>query len=391
MGQGGASLGSDDWIHRARSATAPLVTSNCIVQVRWLIAIGLLASATMAPVIASPFSSEVSASTKATDIFHEPWAIASHGSHVWVVNFAKNIVELDADTGSVIRVINAKADGHLEPETISYHAAHLWVISGVSVVELNASNGALIRVIRARRFDFDFDSGPIDFSGRNAWVLNAHNESVTEFDAGNGALIRVVHLHIKALANSTPDNYYSPLDMAISGSRVLVSDVTVTGNQIIELSTLSGSIIRVLKAGDGPWRNTRGILAADGHHVWITGDGYGKLVDLDSRSGSVIRVIKRKVPVIGFVTAMIVDGSNLWITNDDNTGSVTELNANTGSLIRAMKDTYYRLTKAQVGHSHGGAAFTAVAATASRVWVVNQFGSVLEWNSFNGSFIRNIK
>jgi DNA-binding beta-propeller fold protein YncE len=97
------------------------------------------------------------------------------------------------------------------------------------------------------------------------------------------------------------------------------------------------------------------------------------------------------VPVVGFVTAMIVDGSHLWITNQDNTGSVTELNANTGSVIRTMKDTYYRLTKAQKGHSHGGAAFTAVAATLSRVWVVNQFGSVLEWNSSNGSFIRNLE
>jgi hypothetical protein len=214
---------------------------------------------------------------------------------------------------------------------------------------------------------------------------------VTELDASSGALIRVVHLHIKALSKLAPDMFYSPLDMAISGSRVLVSDLTFTGNQIIELNTLSGSVIRVIKAGNGPWRNTTGILAADGDHVWITGDGFGQLVDLDSRTGSVIRVIKHKVPVIGYVTAMIVDGSHLWITNEDNTGSVTELNANTGSVIRAMKDTYYRLTKAQMGHSHGGAAFTAVATTRSRVWVVNQFGSIMEWNSSNGSFIRNIK
>jgi hypothetical protein len=360
-------------------------------HVRLLIAIALLGGVVMAPVAASPFLSEVLASTKATDIFQEPWAIASHGSHLWVVNFSKNIVELNADTGSVIRVITAKADGHLEPTSISYHAGYLWVMSNDSVAELSAGDGALIRVLRATSYDFDFDSGPIDFSGQNAWVLNAHNESVTELDASNGALIRVVHLHIKALSTLTPDMYYSPLDMAISGSRVWVSDLTVTGNQLIELNTVSGSVIRVIKAGNGPWRNTRGILVADGDHLWMTGDSYGVLVDLDSRTGSVIRVIKHKVPVVGFVTAMIVDGSHLWITNQDNTGSVTELNANTGSVIRAMKDTYYKLTKAQVGHSHGGAAFTAVAATRSRVWVVNQFGSLLEWNSFNGSFIRNIK
>jgi hypothetical protein len=361
------------------------------LQVRSLIAFALLSGAAMVPVEASLISSKASASTKAPVIFQEPWAIASHGSHLWVVNFSRNIVELNAHTGSVIRIFKAKADGHLEPSSITYNAGHLWVISNDSVAELNASDGTVVRVIRAKSYDFDFDSGPIDFSGQDVWVLNPHNESVTELYASSGALIRVIHLPIKAHSISTPDMYYSPLDMAVSDSRVLVSDLTVTGNQIIELNTVSGSVIRVIKAGNGPWHDTRGILVADGGHVWMTGDSYGVLVDLESRNGSVIRVIKRKVPVVGFVTAMIVDGSHLWITNQDNTGSVTELNANTGSVIRTIKDTYYRLTKAQVGHSHGGAAFTAVAATRSRVWVVNQFGSVLEWNSSNGSFIRNIK
>jgi hypothetical protein len=89
-------------------------------------------------------------------------------------------------------------------------------MSSASVAELNASDGVLVRVIRAKSYDFDFDSGPIDFSGQNVWVLNPHNESVTELDASSGALIRVVHLHIKALSTLTPDMYYSPLDMAIS-------------------------------------------------------------------------------------------------------------------------------------------------------------------------------
>lgn len=361
------------------------------IHIRWLIAIALISSVAMAPVVTSPFSSGASASTKAPDIFHEPWAIASHGAHLWVVNESKNIVELDAYTGSVIRIITAKFDGHLEPVSISYHAGHLWVISSDSAAELNASDGAVVRVMRAKSYDFDFDTGPIDFSGQNAWVLNAHNESVTELDAKSGALIRVVHLHIKAVSKLAPEMFYSPLNMTISGSRVMVSDMTITGNQIIELNAISGSVIRVIKAGNGPWRGTTGIMAADGDYVWITGYGFGRLVELDSRTGSVIRVIKQKVPVVGYVTAMIVEGSHLWITNLDNTGSVTELNANTGSVIRTMKDTFYRLTKAQIGHSHGGAAFTAVATTRSRVWVVNQFGSVMEWNSSNGSFIRNIK
>jgi hypothetical protein len=284
-----------------------------IVRVPWLIAIALIGSVAMAAE-PSPFSSEVSASTKVPALFQEPWAVASHGSHLWVVNFSKNIVELDADTGSVIRIITAKDDGNLEPESISYNAGHLWVISNNSVAELNASDGALIRVMRAKAYDFDFDSGPIDFSEQTAWVLNAHNESVTELDASSGALIRVVHLHIQFLSNPTTGVFYGPLDMAISGSRVVVSDLTVTGNQIIELNTLSGLVIRVIKAGNGPWRNTRGILAADGDHVWITGDSYGKLVDLDTRTGSVIRVIKHKVPVVGFVTAMIVE----WFASLDN-------------------------------------------------------------------------
>jgi hypothetical protein len=350
----------------------------------------LLGGVTMAPVVASPYSSVVSASVKAPDLFQEPWAIAAHGSQLWVVNFGKDIVEIDAETGSVIRIITAKADGHLTPSSISYRAGHLWVISGASVAELNARDGDVVRVLRARSYDFDFDTGPIDFNGQDAWVLNTHHESVTELNTLSGALVRVVHLPIKPLSDRTPSMFYGPLDMAISGSRVLVSDLTVAGDQIIELNALSGSVIRVIPAGHGPWRNGTGIMAADGDHLWITGHGYGQLVDLDGRNGSVIRVIKHAVPVVGYVTAMIVAGSHLWITNEDNTGSVTELNATTGSVIRSMTDSYYRLTKAQVGHSHGGAAFSAVAVTRSRVWVVNQFGSVLEWDASNGTFIRNI-
>ena len=52
------------------------VTKRPRFHVRWFIAMALFGSVTITPVIASPFSSEVSASAKSPDIFQEPWAIA---------------------------------------------------------------------------------------------------------------------------------------------------------------------------------------------------------------------------------------------------------------------------------------------------------------------------
>ena len=177
------------------------------------------------------------------------------------------------------------------------------MIGGTSLAELNASDGAFVRVISAKTYDFDFESGDHRLQRTERLGLK-RSQRIRDGTRRpeRRAHCGVVRLHIKAVSKMAPDMFYSTLNMAISGSRVLVSDLTVTGNQIIELNAISGSVIRVFKAGNGPWRNTRGILAADGDQVWITGSTYGQLVELDSRTGSVRRVIKHKVPVVGYVT-----------------------------------------------------------------------------------------
>ena len=69
---------------------------------------------------------------------------------MWVTNTGgRSVTELNASNGSLVRVINAKADGFNAPRGVSVGGTHVWVTngSGNSVTELNALNGSLARII----------------------------------------------------------------------------------------------------------------------------------------------------------------------------------------------------------------------------------------------------
>jgi DNA-binding beta-propeller fold protein YncE len=66
---------------------------------------------------------------------------------VWVANYEGNsVTELNASNGSLLRVINATADGFNFPTSVAVSGTHVWVTNqyGSSVTELNASNGSLV-------------------------------------------------------------------------------------------------------------------------------------------------------------------------------------------------------------------------------------------------------
>jgi hypothetical protein len=67
---------------------------------------------------------------------------------VWVAN-VNSITELNASNGSLVRVIEAKADGLYGPQAISVSNSHVWAenFNFESETELNASSGSLMRVI----------------------------------------------------------------------------------------------------------------------------------------------------------------------------------------------------------------------------------------------------
>jgi outer membrane protein assembly factor BamB len=350
----------------------------------------------------TPSSSGGAISTGATNDppaprFDEPWAIAAHQQHVWIVNFASNsITELNARSGSLVRVIDARADGLMEPSDIVYGGGHLWVTNdgGDTVTELDARSGSLVRVIKAEGDEAN-NAASLTYSGGRVWVLNHYGDSITELNARSGSLVRVIHLHsdLDLAQNKTLQDDFGPEDVVANEKHVWISDFTGTGCEILELSVSSGSATRTIRCGSmvtgvGEFS---GFLALSGEHLWMTGIDGNSLSEFNAHTGVLVRTVGEKKDNLQGTTGITVAGSHLWVSSLGGTGLVTELNAKSGSLVRVKKDKAYRLTAAEKGHSHGGAALGPLAVTNSRVWVLNQFGSALEWNSLTGSFVRVVK
>ncbi len=96
--------------------------------------------------------------------FKHPGAIAlDHRGNLWIANQDSfGITEIQASTGKVIRLVNAKADGFIDPSGVAVSGNAVWVVSGsVSyangtsnygmVTELNAATGALVRTINLKK------------------------------------------------------------------------------------------------------------------------------------------------------------------------------------------------------------------------------------------------
>jgi hypothetical protein len=136
---------------------------------------------------------------KAGDLFSVQ-DVAPSGSQLWVTTNS-SVSEFNANNGSLVRVINAQADQFADPEAIAVNGGHVWVANGEegknavpvldSVTELNARNGSLVRVINAKADQLDSPAALAVSPGR-VWVLNENGDSITELNASNGSLVRVI-------------------------------------------------------------------------------------------------------------------------------------------------------------------------------------------------------
>lgn len=121
------------------------------------------------------------------------------GGFVWVANVnpatqRDSVTELNARSGSLLRVINDSTDGFNfnSPVAMSASGFHVWVGNVDSITELDSSNGSLVRDINAKA---DALNGPqsIAVIGAHLWVSNYNTESVTELNVGKGSLSRIIH------------------------------------------------------------------------------------------------------------------------------------------------------------------------------------------------------
>ena len=283
------------------------------------------------------------ATTTSIPYFRAPDAIAVSGSHAWVANLLGNsVTELNVSDGALVRVINAKADEFHRPTGIAVSGSHVWVTNSneefgmgttgyplakySSVTELNVSDGSLVRVINAKA-DKLLQPGPIAIGGAHVWVVNANSggamNALVELNASNGSLVRVF--------KGTTDGLNGPMGIATSDSRVWITCF----NSITELNARNGSLVRVINA------RADGLTAPDGitvgsQHVWIANirQGENSITELNASNGSLVRVISATADRIYGPTAIVVSGSTLWVLN---TNSVTELKTSDGTLVRVFK------------------------------------------------------
>jgi DNA-binding beta-propeller fold protein YncE len=102
---------------------ALLVSACCLLPVCW---------AGPAAASATPGGRHVSGRD-----FDGPVAISSDGTHVWVANFSGNsVTELDAATGTVVRVIKGPKYGVRCPAGILSDGTHVWVANKVIWAEM---------------------------------------------------------------------------------------------------------------------------------------------------------------------------------------------------------------------------------------------------------------
>ena len=72
--------------------------------------------------------------------FNGPQAVASDGTHLWVMNAGGNsLTELNLSNGSLVRVVSGASYGFNGPAALASDGTHLWVANffGNSVTELN--------------------------------------------------------------------------------------------------------------------------------------------------------------------------------------------------------------------------------------------------------------
>lgn len=343
-------------------------------------------------------------SSVATPYFDGPVAIAVSGARVWVVNeMGNSITEFDAKTGSQVRVISAKSDAFHHPDGIAVSGSHVWVANSnenlgmggghydtakySSVTELNANNGSLVRVIDSRSDGF-LEPGPIVVSGSHVWVLNQNARSFSpstpgnaliELNASTGSLVHVFKTNV--------DGLYGPNGIAANHSDVWITSAGGPANSLTEIDSSTGSLVRIIKSTKGQLGVPYSLAVSNGH-VWVTNihdnfnnnDTGHSIAEIDASNGSFIRVVNTTADRTSGFYGIAVAGSHVWITNDGRFNkSVTELNTDSGSLVRVVGAKAYDFNES-----------TDIVAGGAKLWVLNA-SSVTELNAGDGSLVRVIK
>jgi hypothetical protein len=302
--------------------------------------------------------------------FSGPTTVVADGADVWVANsFGSTIAELQASTGSVVRVLsnpayNFKSYGFYFSWPMVSDGTHLWVAnSNNTVTEIDESTGTLVQVLTSPSYGFD-NPEAVASDGSHLWVLNGGG-TVTEIDESSGALVRVL--------SSPSYQLQGPIAIAADGGNLWIANWS--GDTVTEINAATASLVRVLSGSSYGFSGPR-YLAADGTHLWIANSRTNTVTEVEEASGAAVQVLM--LPSFGrfadTITSMTSDGSHLWVGswNDWDFNGVMEISESTGAFVRVLQDSSFDDP-------------AGLASSGSDLWVANEaFNGVTKVNEANG-------
>jgi hypothetical protein len=274
--------------------------------------------------------------------FDDPSELLVAGQDLFILSVggfgvSGTITEVKASTGALVRVLAMSADGFSEPVAMALSGDNLFVADPAgatgegSVMEVDTSTGSLVRVISGRQYDF---YGPLQMAvvGHDLFVAETPglggasciSGCITELDTETGVLVRVISGATYKLG--------TPRGVAVNGSDLFLTEERdrsgLAGpSSVTEVNATTGALVRVIS---GPAYQFDGAaeLALHGNHLFVAdlglAPGRGGITEINASSGVLLRVLSGTN--VAYPTAMVVDGSELLVTNGV-FGSVVEVTA----------------------------------------------------------------
>lgn len=296
--------------------------------------------------------------------FSFPDAVASDGGDVWVANaYAGTVVELDAATGALVRVLAGTTYRFSYPDAVVTDGTDVWVLNGShgGITEFEAASGALVQTFSSTSPDFQFPNAMAS-DGTDLFVVCNNTDSLFEFSESTGALVREVAGSSHGLSE--------PQTVAVGGGHVWVGDST---GGVAELNESDGSLVQVIANAGASG------IATDGTHVWTTDEGSNTVTELDESTGAVVATLTG--PSYGFLGPIGVtsDGTDVWVANGDGR-TIMELSAATGQRLKVVR-------VAGTGRSF----LTSIGSDGTDLWVANGLAdSVTEVAPSTGTVLRTV-
>jgi hypothetical protein len=289
-----------------------------------------------------------------------PTAMASDGSHLWIVNQTNDSVTEISLSGSFVRNLRGTPYNFGGPDAVLFDGSHLWVANYTAntLTEIDPGDGSFIRTVADASVN---QPGALAFDGTNIWVADYGDASVTEFRAGDGSLVNSY--------SGGSYNFSGPQSLAFDGSHIWVANYI--GDSVTELNASDGSFIRNLSGGSyGISKPVSIIFAKVGKlpgvgHIWVANFGNDSVSELNG-SGTEIRNLTGGGYGFSRPSGLAYDGTDIWVANFQG-NSLTEVDALSGRWVRTAD-----------GGAFGFDEPVQVVVVGARVWVVNFAGGLTE-------------